>query len=189
MKTEQSIPWWRGFRTLLTMLVVLGLLLQSTPPSVATAISGSTPKLRVMSPEYSGPDTVTAIRYCTENDVGASKRNWSSNLAYYTAVQEIFEYTGSRHDEISHAAIPEVLSEPIQVLDSDNNYFLKIDLRDSRVHPRVLLANNDTGGLQTLSGMKSRIQGYSQWAIVNADLFSGNCPAGQNCAQGLTYIL
>lgn len=55
---------------------------------------------------------------------------------------------------------------------------------------RVVLANNDGGGLQPLYGIKSRFenQGYAAWAIVNGDLFSGNCPSGVNCAQGLTYI-
>jgi hypothetical protein len=31
-------------------------------------------------------------------------------------------------------------------------------------------------------------KGYAQWAVINGDLFSGNCPNGVNCAQGLTYI-
>lgn len=77
---------------------------------------------------------------------------------------------------------------PIEILSGDNNYFLKADLQDSRVHPRVLLPNNDSGGLQSLSGMKARVEGNPEWAIINGDLFSGNCGSGVNCAQGLTYI-
>ena len=63
MKTEQSIPWWRGFRTLLTVLVVLGLLLQSTPPSVVTAISASISNTQSTLPEYIDPDFGWSIRY------------------------------------------------------------------------------------------------------------------------------
>jgi len=55
MKTKQSIPWWRGFRTLLTILVVLGLLLQSAPPSVATAISASISSTQPTLLEYMHP--------------------------------------------------------------------------------------------------------------------------------------
>lgn len=87
-------------------------------------------------------------------------------------------------------------SEPVQVLTGDNNYFLKVDVRDPQVRFRVGLANNDSGGLESLAGMKSRYegQGYAQWAIINGDLFSPrdsippDCPDGVNCAQGLTYI-
>jgi len=81
-------------------------------------------------------------------------------------------------------------AEPVEVLTGDNNYFLKVNLRDARVRPRVMLANNDSGGLQSLAGIKTRLenQGYASWAIVNGDLFSSNCPGGVNCAQGLTYI-
>jgi hypothetical protein len=81
-------------------------------------------------------------------------------------------------------------ADPIQVLSGDGNYFLKVDLRDPRVRVRTMLANNDAGGLQTLSGIKARLenQGYAAWAVVNADLFSPNCPPGVNCGQGLTYI-
>lgn len=87
-------------------------------------------------------------------------------------------------------------ANPIQVLESENNYFLKVDLRDPRVQPRVLLANNDRGGRESLSSMKNRLegQGYTQWAMINGDVFSDSppkpCPqnAAINCAQGLTYI-
>jgi len=86
--------------------------------------------------------------------------------------------------------LPVSVADVVEVLDSDNNYFLKVDLRDSRVGVRVLQANNDSGGRQSLAGIKSRMEGqdYAQWAVVNGDLFSGNCPGGVNCAQGLTYI-
>jgi hypothetical protein len=79
---------------------------------------------------------------------------------------------------------------PIQVLSGDNNYFLKVDLRNPRVRIQVMLANNDAGGLQTLKGIKTRLEnrGFAAWAIVNADLFSPNCPSRVNCNQGLTYI-
>jgi hypothetical protein len=77
----------------------------------------------------------------------------------------------------------------VEVLSGNNNYFLRVDLRDSRVRLRVLIANNDAGGLQPLSSIKNRIQGqgYAEWAIVNGDLFSPSCLSG-NCAEGLTYI-
>ncbi len=82
------------------------------------------------------------------------------------------------------------VTDPVEVVNGDNNYFLKVNLRDSRVHMRAALANNDSGGLQSMANIKSRFegQGYMHWAIVNADLFSGNCPGGVNCGQGLTYI-
>jgi hypothetical protein len=51
---------------------------------------------------------------------------------------------------------------------------LKVDLRNPRVRIQVMLANNDAGGLQTLKGIKTRLEnrGFAAWAIVNADLFS-----------------
>lgn len=79
------------------------------------------------------------------------------------------------HISGSSAVVPAVpSSSPVEVLSGDNNYFLKINLRDSRVRLRVALANNDSGGLQSLSGIKNRFegQGYAEWAIVNGDLFS-----------------
>lgn len=81
-------------------------------------------------------------------------------------------------------------ADPVEVVSGDNNYFLKVNLRDTRVRMRAALANNDSGGLQSLSSIKSRYEGrgYMHWAVVNADLFSGNCHGGVNCGQGLTYI-
>lgn len=81
-------------------------------------------------------------------------------------------------------------NDPVQVLNAGSNYFLKIDMDDPRVHPKVIVANKDSGGLQPLYGMKQRLegQGYAQWAIINGDLFSPDCPGGTNCGQGLTYI-
>ena len=86
--------------------------------------------------------------------------------------------------------IPASLANVIEVLNSDNNYFLKVDLRDERVRVQVLQANNDSGGRQSLAGIKSRMEGrgHAQWAVINGDLFSNNCPNGVNCAQGFTYI-
>ncbi len=81
-------------------------------------------------------------------------------------------------------------SDAYEILNSDNNYVIKVDLSDRRVHPIVILPNDGNGGLQSLSGMKSQLQGkgYDHWLIINGDLFSSDCPAGVNCAQGLTYI-
>lgn len=81
-------------------------------------------------------------------------------------------------------------TDPFEVLTGNNNYFLRVDLRDNRVHPKVMLANDDLGGLQSLAIIKNRLegQGYDAWAIINGDLFSPSCPGGVNCAQGLTYI-
>ena len=95
---------------------------------------------------------------------------------------------GSSEVAGQQGALP--LTDPVEVLNADGNYFLKVNLRDSRVHMRTALANNDSGGLQSLANIKTRFegQGYMHWAIVNADLFSGNCPGGVNCGQGLTYI-
>jgi hypothetical protein len=78
----------------------------------------------------------------------------------------------------------------VSVLTGDNNYFLKIDLQNPGVSVRVGLAHNDSGGLQSLSGMAARYRdkGYLDWAIINGDLFSANCGSGVNCGQGLTYI-
>jgi len=71
-----------------------------------------------------------------------------------------------------------ILSTAVQVLSGDGNYFLKVDLDDPRVHVRTMLANNDAGGYQYLSGMRTRLegQGYAEWATVNADLFGSGCP-------------
>ncbi|MBM3130190.1 MAG: hypothetical protein FJ009_16390 [Chloroflexi bacterium] len=92
--------------------------------------------------------------------------------------------------ERARAAVELPLADPVETLNYDNNYFLKANLRDSRVRFRTALANNDSGGLQPLYGIKSRFEsaGYAAWAIVNGDLFSSNCPGGVNCGQGLTYI-
>jgi len=81
-------------------------------------------------------------------------------------------------------------ANPIEVLSGDYNYFLKVDLDDPRARIRVGLANNDNGGYETLSSMKNRYsgQGYSEWALINGDLFGSGCPSNVNCAQGLTFI-
>lgn len=78
---------------------------------------------------------------------------------------------------------------PVEILAENNNYFLKVDLQDSRVHPQVVLANEDSGGTQSLFWMANRFasKGYKEWAIINGDLFS-TCSSDTNCAQGLTYI-
>ena len=115
-------------------------------------------------------------------------------LAVLTAVIGIViplrsETTMGKQPLLAPRADSSMLDDPIQVLSDDNNYFLKIDLHDPRVHPQVMLANNDTGGLQSLYWMKKRLEGHARWAIVNGDLFSNGCPAGVNCAQGLTYIV
>lgn len=87
--------------------------------------------------------------------------------------------------------LPNVASQsPVEVLSGGNNYFLKVDLQDSRVRVRVGLANGDAGGYETLASMKNRYsgQGYAEWAVVNGDYFGSGCPSNVNCAQGLTYI-
>jgi len=89
---------------------------------------------------------------------------------------------------LEQIAVP--LTTAVQVLNSDGNYFLKVDLDDPRVRVRTMVANNDGGGVQYLSGMRAALsgQGYLEYALVNADLFGGNCPSNLNCGQGLTYI-
>lgn len=81
-------------------------------------------------------------------------------------------------------------NSPIEVMSDGNLYFLKIDLQDSRVRVRVGLANNDSGGYESLASMKNRYAGQSlsEWAIINGDYFGSGCPSNVNCAQGLTYI-
>lgn len=81
-------------------------------------------------------------------------------------------------------------NSPIEVMSDGNLYFLKIDLQDSRVRVRVGLANNDSGGYESLASMKNRYAGQSlsEWAIINGDYFGSGCPSNINCAQGLTYI-
>jgi hypothetical protein len=81
-------------------------------------------------------------------------------------------------------------ASPISVISDANNYFLKIDLKDSRVRMKVGLANNDSGGYETQPRMRQRFvdTGYGEWALINGDYFSNNCPSTVNCAQGLTYI-
>ena len=84
----------------------------------------------------------------------------------------------------------QVQNNPVEVLTGGNNYFLKVNVQDSRVRFRVGLANNDAGGYEPLSGMKNRYagRGYGEWAIINGDYFGSGCPSNVNCAQGLTYI-
>ena len=111
--------------------------------------------------------------------------------AVCTSVLGLLFALASLYNHHTFASAPEEVStSPVQVLSSDNNYFLKVNIRDSRVKFRVALANNDSGGLQTLAGIKGRFenQGYAEWAIVNGDLFGPGCSGGVNCAQGLTYI-
>jgi exopolysaccharide biosynthesis protein len=81
-------------------------------------------------------------------------------------------------------------ASPISVISDANNYFLKIDLKDSRVRMKVGLANNDSGGYETQPNMRQRFvdTGYGEWALINGDYFSSGCPPTVNCAQGLTYI-
>jgi len=76
----------------------------------------------------------------------------------------------------------------IDVIDEDNNYFLKVDLDDPNIKVYVLQALQDTGGIQPLDGIKGQLesQQYSDWAIINGDIFSYECPLQVNCAQGLT---
>src|SRR6188472_2105790 len=56
------------------------------------------------------------------------------------------------------------LPSPIEVMADNDRYFLKVNLRDSRVRFQVGLANGDTGGYERLSGMASRYagQGYAE---------------------------
>jgi hypothetical protein len=77
----------------------------------------------------------------------------------------------------------------VELLTGGGHYFLKADLRDSRVGVRVALANNDVGGLQALAGMSNRYRnaGHAEWALLNGDLFSPSCTRG-NCGQGLTVL-
>lgn len=97
---------------------------------------------------------------------------------------------------LAPASVTNINSDPIEVLTGSNIYALKIDLRDPRVHARVLLANNGTGGRQTLQSIKGQIEGrgYANWALINGDYFSYTPPnpclanASVNCAQGLTHI-
>jgi len=77
---------------------------------------------------------------------------------------------------------------PIEILSGDDNFFLKVDLHHPAVQPWVMLAHNDSGGLQPLREMAKTLERHPQWAIINADLFSHGCISGVNCAQGLTYI-
>ena len=90
----------------------------------------------------------------------------------------------------AHAEANAPQASPIEVLSESPYYVLKVDLRDSRVRVRTLLANNDGGGMQTMDGIKNRVvgMGYPEWAVINGDYFGGGCPGGTNCAQGLTYI-
>ena len=108
-------------------------------------------------------------------------------------------YTWWQHDHggwsasnwLADTSCPSGGTSPVQVLNSSNNYFLKVDLQDSRVRFRVGLANNDSGGYETLNSMKNRYagHGYLEWAIINGDYFAlSGCPSNVNCAEGLTYI-
>jgi hypothetical protein len=82
------------------------------------------------------------------------------------------------------------LPSPIAVIEDQQRYFLKVNLRDARVRFQVGLANGDSGGYERLSGIASRYagQGYAEWAVINGDYFAGACPQAVNCAQGLTYL-
>ena len=112
----------------------------------------------------------------------------------YTQVQTISVESASvvTIDEMAtnSQASNSAATSPISVISDANNYFLKIDLKDSRVRMKVGLANNDRGGYETQPSMRQRFvdAGYGEWALVNGDYFSSNCPSTVNCAQGLTYI-
>ncbi len=85
---------------------------------------------------------------------------------------------------------PTVVGEPMQLLRTDSAYFLKVDLTHPFVRPVVLLPHNGAGGLQPLGDIAKQLdgQGYTAWAVINGDLFSPQCPYGEVCSQGLTYV-
>ncbi len=92
---------------------------------------------------------------------------------------------------VGAAQVPSgILPSPIEVMQDESNYFLKVNLHDARVRFQVGLANGDAGGYERLSGMASRYdgQGYPEWAVINGDYFAGDCILNVNCAQGMTYI-
>ena len=107
-----------------------------------------------------------------------------TNSVESTAIVTIDE--GVTDDQASNSTA----ASPISVISDANNYFLKIDLRDTRVRMKVGLANNDSGGYETQPSMRQRFvdTGYGEWALINGDYFSSGCPPTVNCAQGLTYI-
>lgn len=125
----------------------------------------------------------------------------NSLLPTYIQVQDLDMQDGKRLEinDVDFHESKEVDSEtnsivnsPVQVLSDGSRYFLKADMHDQRVRLRVGLANNDSGGFETLASIKNRYsnQGFSEWAIINGDYFSMNydCPSSENCAEGLTYI-
>ena len=90
-------------------------------------------------------------------------------------------------------ALMSTSSQPYEVIEDSKNYVLKFNLKDARVHPLVMLANNDQGGREAIRDGSSYTQrlansNHTFWAVINADFIGNLCPSGVNCAQGLTYI-
>ena len=73
-----------------------------------------------------------------------------TNSVESTAIVTIDE--GVTDDQASNSTA----ASPISVISDANNYFLKIDLRDTRVRMKVGLANNDSGGYETQPSMRQR---------------------------------
>src|SRR5688572_20241535 len=72
-------------------------------------------------------------------------------------------------------------ASPITVISESGRYFLQVDLQDPRVDVRAGLANNNTGGYETLSSMQNRFSGFAETALINADYFGPGCPSNVNC--------
>ena len=88
------------------------------------------------------------------------------------------------------AAVQPQVDEPITMISDGSLYFARVNLDDTRIQVKVMLANNGQGGYERVSSYASRLssQGYADWILVNGDYFGPGGPSTVNCAQGLTYI-
>ena len=95
-------------------------------------------------------------------------------------------------DEQSVAMV--ITDDPYTKVSEHGIEMVRFNLRDSRVQPKVMLANNDQGGREAInlgSSYVHRLQSDNNvqyWALINADFIGSGCPSGVNCAQGLTFI-
>ena len=156
---------------------------------IALTVVFALPQFRV-----SGQDSSSNNEEQNRRSLAQSHLPADNPTATPTALNQIPSEAAVVTDMIQVEQIAEPLTSAVQVLNSDGNYFLKVDLDDPRVRVRTMIANNDTGGLQYLNEMRSTLssQGYLEYALVNADLFGHStqdpCPSNANCGQGLTYI-
>jgi len=72
-------------------------------------------------------------------------------------------------------------TEAVQYLYQDGAHILRVDLTNSDLRFRTVIANDERGGCERVSSMARR---YNALAAINADYF----PAGCTWPEGMTYV-